>query len=32
MKLAIYSYKDHVDMVKQHKKKLEAYSLISNKL
>ncbi|MFP7159403.1 YfmQ family protein [Priestia aryabhattai] len=32
IKLSIYSYKDHVDVVKQYKKKLEAYSLLTDKL
>ncbi|MED4116659.1 YfmQ family protein [Priestia megaterium] len=32
IKLSIYSYKDHVDVVKQYKKKLEVYSLLPDKL
>ncbi len=32
VQLSVYSYKDHVDVVKQYKKKVEAYSLLSDKL
>ncbi|MFF2444952.1 YfmQ family protein [Priestia megaterium] len=30
--LSVYSYKDRVDVVKQYKKKIEAYSLLSDPL
>ncbi|MGG3182716.1 YfmQ family protein [Priestia megaterium] len=32
VKLSVYSYKDRVDVVKQYKKKIEAYSLLSDSL
>ncbi|MFP7159493.1 YfmQ family protein [Priestia aryabhattai] len=32
VKLSIYNYKNHIDVVKQYKKNLEAYSLLSDKL
>ncbi|AQX56138.1 YfmQ family protein [Priestia flexa] len=32
VKLFVYSYKDRIDVVKQHKKKVEAYSLLSDSL
>ncbi|MDW4509541.1 YfmQ family protein [Priestia megaterium] len=32
VQLSVYSYKDRIDVVKQYKKKLEAYSLLSDNL
>ena len=32
VKLSVYTYKDRVDVVKQYKKKIEAYSLLSDSL